>query len=771
MKRIFGLFLISLVLMTGNIFAQNTVLGRPTFQKEFYDYTYLDDDGSVKISSQPKVIYWDYFADEIIIEWKKPENSSFTIYVARIASLEKAVSNGMVREILDPILLRPGAYRFSQEDLAIQTESGMDKFYSLKLRTATPDQLYFWAKEFEKDPAIKSVSLSAVFKVANHTYNDPLLPKQWNASKISTSQAHHFTFGSQNVYAFVLDTGVFLDHEDIDRSRNFFDYDATTNTIGGSDDYGHGTHVYTTICASANNGRGIVGLAPGIRCGNIKVLSGGSGSFETVANGFLVAASKALEIKQQDPQAQFVMNLSLGGFGKFPVIDAVVEVARKAGILIVAAAGNNGTNIDINPFSPASSPGAVAVAATDSQDKLASFSNYGPKTVSLAAPGVGIWAGVPLAGVPMVDPTGYMPSSGTSMASPHVASYAALVLSAGSFSEDRIKFLLFANNDDVSGLQRFVTSGGRINLALGVDVPRIPPSPVDDLNVDMGTSHSSARLAWTSPGDSNGQKLAGAKLYFSTKEFNEENASSSKDVKSLNLFPLRKGYGEVILYALGDLAENTVNYVAIQLFDRGGNFSPLSPRINFKTKESKTLVLRTFETAGGKADPGNWTVTDGPLSSLVEYFYGENLLLWHLCETGVAGGSQPFAWCYGLEGQLNYKNTVADAIVVSEVFDTRQDQGLSIQYDKFQQISASSFGGDTFELYLKVLDNSNRGVWQLLRNFPATENSKTLKLETVLLDFSAFEGKKFQIGLRFLSASSGITIGPIIDNFEVRVDK
>lgn len=772
MKRRIGLFFVLLALMPGITFAQNTVLGRPTFEKTLYDHTYLDENGAVKIRDVPKIIKWDYFADELIIEWNKPENSSLSFYVARIDSLDRATRTGGVREIVDPISLRRNSYGFSREDLALQSESNMDKFYGVRFTTATEKQLFYWAREFEKDPAIKSVSLSPVFRVVSHAYNDPLLPKQWNFSKVSTSQAHHFTFGSQSVYAFVLDTGVFLDHEDIDRSRNFFDYDATDNSVGGPDDYGHGTHVYTTICAVANNEKGIVGLAPNIHCGNIKVLFGGSGSFEMVANGFLVAASKALEIKQQDPQAQFVMNLSLGGFGKSPVIDAAVEVARKAGILIVAAAGNSATNIDSNSFIPASSPGVIAVAATDQKDKLANFSNYGSKTVLLAAPGVDIWAGVPSEkGLPMTNTTGYMLSSGTSMASPHVASYAALVLSTGSFTEDRIKFLLFANNDDVSGLTRFVASGGRVNLALGLDVPEIPPSPVNDLNVDSGTSHSSARLAWTSPGDSKNQKLVGAKLYFSTKEFNKDNVELSKDVKSINLFPLRKGYGEVTIFTLPDLVEDTSYNVAVRSFDRGGNFSPLSPTIEFKTKESKAVIFRNFETENGKADPGNWTVADGPLGELIKVFYKENPLLWHMSETGAAGGSPPFAWRYGLKDEFSYKDVVADALIISEVFDVRTIVGLTVRYDKFQQIGNDFFGIDVFELYVKVLDDSNRGDWQLVRSYSAAENSKVLRLETTRQDLSAFEGKKFQVGFRFLSVSSGQYVGPIIDNFEVRVDK
>lgn len=771
MKRIYGLFLVLAFLISGNIFAQNTVLGRPVFEKTFYDHTYLDENGAVKIRDNPKVFKGEYFADELIVQWNKPKNSSITIYVARIDSLGKAMDRGAVREIVDPIPLRRNAYRFNQEDLAMQAESGVDSFYGVRFRTTTENQLSYWAREFERDSAIKSVDFSIVYKVADYTYNDPLVKDQWNIPKISAPVAHETSLGSRDVFLFVNDTGVFLDHEDLDRSRNFFDYDATTNTKGGADDYGHGTLTYGISCATTNNEKGIVGLAPNIMCGNLKVLTFGSGSWDMIVNGFLVAASKAEEIKRTNPQARFVMNLSLGGYGSQVVIDAAVQVARKAGIIIFAAAGNDGINIDLNPFIPASSPGVMAVAATDKLDKLAYFSNYGVRTVFLAAPGVDILSTVPTEpGFPIRDKTGYKAENGTSAASPQAAAYAALVLSTDVYAEDRLKLLLLLNNDSIAGLSGFVASSGRINLALGLNVPRIPPGSVGDFNADLGTCHSCAKLAWTSPGDSEGRELAGARLYFSTKEFNE-NTLNSKDVEVKDLFPLRKGPGDVVLFTQLDLKENSTYHEAIQVFDRGANFSSLTPTISFKTKESKEFLLRNFETGSGLPDPGNWTVVDGPAGELIKDFFGENLLAWHLSKTGAAGGSPPFAWRYGWPDRLNYKDINADVLIVSEVVDARLNSGLTIHYDRFQQIGYDSFGKDTPELYVKILDESNRGEWRLVKRFSILENSKTLKLEQISHDFTEFEGKKFQIAFRFVSFSSGSYIGLVIDNFEVRVDK
>jgi len=196
-------------------------------------------------------------------------------------------------------------------------------------------------------------------------------------------------------YAFVLDTGIYIQHNDFNGraswGANFVDAD---NTDGN----GHGTHCAGTIGGTK------YGLAKRCRLVAVKVLSaGGSGAWSGVIDGINYVAN--------DARRPATINMSLGG-GKQQAVNDAVDAATNHGLVTtVAAAGNN--NGDTCSFSPASAPTAIAVGATDNMDRKSTFSNHG-RCMNLFAPGQAItstWIGNPDA-----DNT----ISGTSMASPHV---------------------------------------------------------------------------------------------------------------------------------------------------------------------------------------------------------------------------------------------------------------------------------------------------------------------------------------------------------------
>ena len=310
MKRLIVSF-VFLALIGVNGFAQSQVLGRPTHQMQFFDHTTLDANGNVVMTATPKIVQWDAFADELVLEIKNSPGQSLlrssnptSDLASEIGVLQRALQAGVVRDVSPfSAMLAKQSHSFTTQDLASQKAAGLDRFYSVKLNAVNEAEFLYWAKEFEKESSdpnskIRSVSLSPVFKVFDEPYNDPLASSQWSLPVISKRVADGFVSqeGLSHAYAFVLDTGL-CSHEDIDLSKNFLDYDATTGRIGGLDDYGHGCHVYTTICAATNNKIGIVGLAYGAWCGNIKALVNGSGTFEMVANAILVAASKARDRK------------------------------------------------------------------------------------------------------------------------------------------------------------------------------------------------------------------------------------------------------------------------------------------------------------------------------------------------------------------------------------------------------------------------------------------------------------------------------------------
>jgi subtilisin family serine protease len=211
-----------------------------------------------------------------------------------------------------------------------------------------------------------------------------------------------------NVDAYVIDTGIDVTHPDLNvvEFRNF---------AGGqnNDCNGHGSHVAGTIGAS-DDANGVVGVAPGIRLHAVKVLRcNGSGTWSSVISGIDYVAGTSTR--------PAVANMSLGGAQNSAVDQAVRNAAGK-GVFFAVAAGNDGAlACGHSPAAAGTTNGVATVAATDSADNEASWSNYG-SCVDSWAPGVSVYS--------TYKNGGYATLSGTSMATPHVAGGAALYLSS-----------------------------------------------------------------------------------------------------------------------------------------------------------------------------------------------------------------------------------------------------------------------------------------------------------------------------------------------------
>jgi thermitase len=215
----------------------------------------------------------------------------------------------------------------------------------------------------------------------------------------------------------VLDTGVATDNEDI--AANVVLHANFSTAATGEDNYGHGTHV-AGIIAAIKDTEGVSGVCPDCSILDGKVLNDdGSGSTSAIANGINWAVANGAK----------VINMSLGQRVSSRALEAAVNNAWNKGVVIVAAAGNAGTQA---PIYPGAYPNVIAVAATDNNDAKASFSTYG-KWVDVAAPGVNVYSTFPkhpfALGTQNGREMGYDIISGTSMASPVVAGVAALVWS------------------------------------------------------------------------------------------------------------------------------------------------------------------------------------------------------------------------------------------------------------------------------------------------------------------------------------------------------
>ncbi|MEI6424186.1 MAG: S8 family peptidase [Lentisphaerota bacterium] len=216
----------------------------------------------------------------------------------------------------------------------------------------------------------------------------------------------------------IIDTGMDYTHPDL-AAHYAGGYNAIVSTATPLDDHGHGTHVSGTIGAIKDS-VGVVGIAPNARLYAVKVLDAkGSGSYSNIVDGIQWAVDNKIQ----------VINMSLGGGSGTPALQKVMEAADKAGVTIVCAAGNDSGPVNY----PAKYPQSIAVSASDSSDKLASFSSRGAE-IAFIAPGVNVPS--------TYKGSAYKTMSGTSMASPHVAGLAAIAVAGGANTPAKVKAAL-----------------------------------------------------------------------------------------------------------------------------------------------------------------------------------------------------------------------------------------------------------------------------------------------------------------------------------------
>ncbi len=242
--------------------------------------------------------------------------------------------------------------------------------------------------------------------------NDTDFGKQWGMRKILAPEAWDITSGSADVKIAIVDSGIYSGHPDlagqVAASANF------TRSRTVEDKYGHGTHVAGIAAAVTDNGRGVASVAYGCTMLNVKVLEdNGRGSYSALAAGICWAADNGAK----------VINMSLSGPSPDSTLESAVNYAWNRGVVLVAAAGNAGTDA---PQYPAGYANVIAVAATDENDGKPDWSCYGG-WVDVAAPGVDIYSTIYTKRKLKGSAIEYVYASGTSMAAPHVAGVAALV--------------------------------------------------------------------------------------------------------------------------------------------------------------------------------------------------------------------------------------------------------------------------------------------------------------------------------------------------------
>lgn len=340
--------------------------------------------------------------------------------------------------------------------------------------------------EIRLDPENSVGSKDANYRTGSGQPNDPRFAEQWalnnlgkNGGKeladIGALHAWTKTQGSEKVVVAVLDSGVDYTHEDLvanmwtrpdavpeynDEELGSFDdvhgFDADANAGDPMDDNGHGTHCAGIIGAEGDNAKGVVGINWNVSIMPLKFL--GRGGFGTTKNA-IEAINYAIDRKQKGVNVR-VINASWGSTQYSRALEAAIRAAGEQGILFVAAAGNNGTDNDKRAHYPSNYnlPNVISVAALDRTDSMASFSNFGVKTVHIAAPGreiLSTWLG-----------DAYREASGTSMAAPYVSGVAALILaSEPNLSVAKLRERILGSVDKIPSLESKVASGGRLCAA------------------------------------------------------------------------------------------------------------------------------------------------------------------------------------------------------------------------------------------------------------------------------------------------------------------
>ncbi|MDM5221843.1 S8 family serine peptidase [Peribacillus sp. NJ11] len=444
-------------------------------------------------------------------------------------------------------------------------------------------------KELEERKNVEYAEPNYLFKKMESP-NDPAYNDQWHHKKLGTNAAWTKSMGSKELIVAIIDDGIDRNHDDL-KGKIVKAYDTVNNRKNIIPKGEHGTHIAGIIAGSANNGIGGTGVAPNIKLMPINVFDG---EYADTAD-IIDAIHYAVEQKAN------IINMSLGDTSYSEALNKAVQEAYKKGILIVAAAGNEGDmGKNVQRVYPAAFSHVISVAATDSKDKRPSYSNY-HSTVDIAAPGDDILSTLP------GEKYGWM--SGTSMATPMVAGVAALIWShEPKLNKLEVEYRLYDSAVDLGTKGKDIYYGnGRVNAKKALEMKTLTKPAVTAI------SDKETKINGKIPTDF---KTGTVSIYTDKKQLATVKINGEKTFKATIG---KQPAGTTISTRVIDKSGNKSIPVSFKVVDKT---APARPSVNSvgdntvkvtgKAEASTTVTVKNGSTILGKAtsnSAGNFTVT------------------------------------------------------------------------------------------------------------------------------------------------------------------
>lgn len=592
---------------------------------------------------------------------------------------------------------------------------GSGEILHLKLDSDSADAMQKAMDLLSNDPNVAYAATNDILQeLSDPRLPNDLTPEQYGPRNIGAPQAWAEVSGDRSKAPLiaVIDSGIDYNHPDLaanvwtnpkeipgngidDDGNGVVDdvhgYNAARKTGDPLDDGSHGTHVSGTVAAVGDNGQGVVGVAWQGNLLGAKFLEKGYGDTADAIAALVYADSQGARVTQN----------SWGGSN---YNQALVDTLAASPALHICAAGNSSQDSDVQPAYPAaySLPNIVSVAATDANDQLGEFSNWGARSVDLAAPGVKILSTVPGGGLGV--------KSGTSMAAPHVSGATSLILEKfPELSNKELKDRLLFSVDRMPHLEGKVVSGGRLNLARALESDSTAPGVPEALR-GQALGPESVTLSWVASGDDGALGTAAAyELAYSDRPFSAGELDAQSKIRTGP--PQAAGTQESLSFPILPSARERELYVALRSVDNVGNRSPL-----VTTQVTVPAAHVAFE--------------DGPDQWTREGDWGQEVVP----ERGTVWSDSPGGdYKLNQNASLTSKTfSLSDFRTAKLRFDARHD--LEINFDK---------------VHLEARSGGEKAEWKTLHAFNLLDGWKTHEM-----DLSAYAGQS-DVQLRFRLKTDG----------------